>query len=339
MKCRMPFLIITLFLAACAATEPMSPTIPGPSGSVATITWDAVAAAPVGRFEAQSAVVDDKFFVMGGYTDPSILPISFEADMYDPETDTWTRLPGLPRPITHAGSAADGENIYLAGGVVGSANPAVRAKLSASSEVWRYHVPTQTWSALPPLPEPRGAGALAVVEGELHFFGGTTGNRYTQVGDHWTLSLDGGTDWETAVPLPNPRNHLSSVVLGGKIYAIGGQHGHNETLVTQRSVHVWDPETPERWTELASLPYGLGHTSNATLAYQGRIYVIGGETKRFVFSDAVLVYDPAADLWTTTTSFPSREHSLLAGIVGDRVFVTGGSNLSLRTLRGILSGR
>lgn len=320
----------------------MSPTTPGlttpkPGGPVATISWEAAAAAPLSRFEAQSAVVDGKFFVLGGYTDPSILPVSFEANMYDPKADTWTRLPDLPRPITHAGSAADGNNIYLAGGVSGSANPAVSAKFSASSEVWRYHVPTQTWRALPPLPEPRGAGALAVVAGELHFFGGTTRDRYTQVGDHWTLSLDGGTAWEVAVPLPNLRNHLSSVVLGGKLYAIGGQHGHNETLVTQRSVHVWDPETPDSWTELASLPYGLGHTSNTTLAYQGRIYVIGGETERFVFSDAVLVYDPGTDAWTTTTSFPTREHSLLGGIVGDRVFVTGGSDLSLRTVRGTLS--
>ncbi len=63
------------------------------------------------------------------------MPVSFEANMYDPKADTWTRLPDLLRPITHAGSAADGDNIYLAGGVVGSANPPVRAKLSASSEV------------------------------------------------------------------------------------------------------------------------------------------------------------------------------------------------------------
>lgn len=198
------------------------------------------------------------------------MPTSFAADMYDPETNTWTRLPDLPRPIMHAGTAVDDDNVYLAGGVVGSTNPIVRAKLSAASEVWRYHVPTQTWSVLPPLFEPRGAGALAVVDDALHFFGGTTRDRYTRVGE----DLGGAAAWEVAAPLPNPRNHLSSAVLGGKIYVIGGQHGHNETLVTQRSVHVWDPETSKRWTELASLPYGLGHTSNATLAYQGRIYVM-----------------------------------------------------------------
>lgn len=326
-------LFIPLWLVACSA----APTVDSvPREPVAAISWRAAATAPLARFEAQSAVVGGKFFVFGGYTDPDIIPTAFDANMYDPATDTWTRLPDLPRPMTHAGTAADEENIYLAGGVVGSAQPLEVAKFSATTEVWRYHVPSQTWSALPPLPEPRGAGALAVVGRNLHFFGGTTTDRYTEVGDHWILPLDGAGPWRAAPPLPNPRNHLSSAVVGGKLYVIGGQHGHNETLVTQRSVHVWDPEVGA-WSERTSLPYGLGHTSNATVVYGGRIYVLGGETERFVYSDAVLVYDPAADRWTTTTPFTNEEHSLLAGVVGDEVIVTGGSSLTLRTVRGKFS--
>jgi N-acetylneuraminic acid mutarotase len=312
------------------------PTLP-----IATITWSPAAPAPLGRFEAQSAVVGDTLYVVGGYTDAPIIPRNYSLHAYHPQTDTWSALPDSPRPLTHAGVTSDERYLYFAGGVVGATNPLELAKFDAIAEVWRFDTVTETWSALPDLPQPRGAGALELLGRTLHFFGGTGTDRYSSVGDHWTLSLDevaqGGGTWQVAAPLPNARNHLASAVLGGKIYAIGGQHGHNETLVTQRDVHVWDPERPDRWQQVASLPYGVGHAGNTALVYGGNIYLIGGEVVRFKSTDAVLVYDPVADRWEATTPFLTAEHSLLGGVIGDEIIVTGGSSLSTRTLRGALS--
>lgn len=62
----------------------------------------------------------------------------------------------------------------------------------------------------------------------LHFFGGTDMDRYSEVGDHWTLPLASGATWEVRAPLSNPRNHLAAIVVGGSIYAISGQHGHTK---------------------------------------------------------------------------------------------------------------
>lgn len=337
-------LFALLVLAACSQqsgtqappSAPEPPTTPP-----ATITWSPGAVAPLGRFEAQSAVVGGKLYVVGGYTDASIIPKAYHNHAYDPQTDTWAVLPDAPRPLTHAGVVSDARAIYFAGGVVGAENPLELAKFNASSEVWRFDTVAQTWSRLPDLPEPRGAGALGLVGRTLHFFGGTGLDRYTSVDDHWTLSLDelegGGAAWQPSAPLPNARNHLASAVVGGKLYAIGGQHGHNETLITQDTVHVWDPAQPERWQEVASLPYGLGHASNTALVYEGKIYLVGGEVTRFNASNEVLVYDPAVDRWSTTTAFPTAEHSLLGGVIGDEFVITGGSSLSARTLRGALS--
>ena len=42
-----------------------------------SITWTEVADAPLARFEGQSAVVADKLYVFGGYTDGSVIPKSF----------------------------------------------------------------------------------------------------------------------------------------------------------------------------------------------------------------------------------------------------------------------
>lgn len=319
-------------LVSCNMWLSESPS--GPTFTPPAIIWKSVSHAPLARFEGQSAVVAGKFYVFGGYTDGSIVPKSFEANVYDPATDTWERLPDMPRPITHAGTATVGKNIYLAGGVVGSDDRSQEVKLPAIDEVWRYNTQTRMWSAMPPLPEARGAGALVALDNTLHYFGGTGDDRHQETGEHWVLPLDGSTKWEIRANLPNPRNHLAGIVVNDVIYAIGGQHGHNETLVTQASVARYDPKQ-DRWVKLASLPYGLGHVNNSTVEVNGRIYVIGGETSGYeVYTDNVLVYDPELDAWSETTPFPRAENSLMAGAIGNRIYITGGSEGSLWTWQG-----
>lgn len=316
--------------------NPAEDAAPGSNTDV-FITWTAVADAPLARFEGQSAVVSGNLYVFGGYTDGSVMPKSFEADVYDPASDTWKCLPDMPRPITHAGTTAHGTNIYLAGGVVGSKDPEQLEKTSATTEVWRFNTQTLEWSPMPPLPEPRGAGALVVLDNTLHFFGGTGLDRQQEVGDHWALFLDGSSVWHPLAPLPNPRNHLAGLVVGGVIYAVGGQHGHNETLKTQRSVHAYDVAA-DSWNEVAPLPTGLGHVSNSTFELDDKIVIVGGETTGYgVFTDEVRVYDPASDTWTNATPLPTAENSLVGGVVGNDLFIAGGSERSARTLKGVVN--
>ena len=309
----------------------------GPEDNVAfTIDWTEGADAPLARFEGQSAVVGGKLYVIGGYTDGSVIPKTFGADVYDPASDTWEQLPDMPRPITHAGTVADDTNIYFAGGVVGSDDPKGESqKIPATTEVWRFDAESEVWSVMPPLPEPRGAGALALLDDTLHFFGGTGEDRFQEVGDHWALALEGDEGWYELAPLPFPANHLAGVTIDGFIYAVGGQTGHNETLQTQNRVQVYDPEF-DGWFEVEPLPRSLGHIGNATFELDGYIYVVGGEVAYGRSSNKVFVYDPSVDLWEEATPFPSPEHSLLGGVVGGELVVTGGSALETRTLIGRL---
>ncbi len=297
MRVRVPITRLALLTVLVACTYELSPTappeqgdepLPGDSEDVGErapeedvslrIDWLEVADASLARFEGQSAVVGGKLYVFGGYTDGSVIPKSLEADVYDPVANTWEQLPDMPRPITHAGIAARGADIYLAGGVVGSDDPdAGEREISATTEVWRFDTESLEWFEVTPLPVPRGAGALAVLHDTLHYFGGTGEDRQQEVGDHWQLDLNGPGEWLERAPLPNPANHLAGVVVGGSIYAVGGQHGHNETLETQSAVQVYDPDF-DGWYEVAPLPQSLGHISNSTFALDGRIVVVGGET-------------------------------------------------------------
>jgi N-acetylneuraminic acid mutarotase len=199
------------------------------------------------------------------------------------------------------------------------------AQGDATPDVWRFDTVTNAWSAMPRLPQPRGAGALVLRGRTLHFFGGTGLDRYTSVGDHWTLNLDTDKQWQPAAPLPNPRNHLAAVVIDGAIYAVGGQEGHNETLVTQPSVHRWNPTAPNQWEERAPLPRAVSHIGGATLAIDGRIYVLGGEVSHGKSIADSMVYDPRRNTWTTTTSIPTERHSAVTAYINDTIFYTGGS--------------
>ena len=113
------------------------------------------------------------FYTFGGYTDPSIIPKNFEANVYDPKSDTWQQLPDMPRPITHAGTAEDGQNIYLAGGVVSVPKKRKRENFQPAPKSGSLIPKRKSGRPYLPLPEPRGAGALVVLGSTLHYFGGT----------------------------------------------------------------------------------------------------------------------------------------------------------------------
>lgn len=299
--------------------------------SFTNINWSTVAQAPVGRSEAAGIVADGQLYVFGGYANGRYRPTS-RSDVYNPANNTWTQIRDLPTPLTHVGIAVDGRKIYLAGGYPGTSNG---GQLFATRNVWRYNIDTNTWSSMPLLPQARGSGELSVLGRELHFFGGVDSNRADK-GNHWVLSLDGGTSWTTAAPLPNPRSHMADAVIGSKIYAIGGQHNTDANLVTQTTVNVWDPVNPNTWTEVASLPRGRSHISGSTFVMDNRIIVIGGEIAHQRSVPDVTAYDPLSNSWRALTPLPAARYSGVAGNIGNQIFYTGGGpRFQVTTYKGL----
>lgn len=287
-------------------------------------TWKAVAPAPLGRFEAQGVSANGKLYVFGGFYTGDI-EATTRADMYDPASNTWTRLADVPEPLTHTPVVVDEQTLYLIGGFVGD-NPG-----PSTPHVWKYDIPTNTWSAGPDLPVPLGAGGAVIVGRSLHVFGGTYRPDRSRLGedkpDHYVLNLDIGTSWTTAAPLPNPRNHVGTAALNGKIYAIGGQHGIDEARSNQQQVDVYDPAS-DTWTRAANLPVPRGHTSASTFVHQNRIFVIGGTVNggsNGLPSADVLAYDPATNRWNTLPSIPEARKSPVAGPIGNQIIVATGN--------------
>ncbi|MDA1049021.1 MAG: hypothetical protein O3C40_00875 [Planctomycetota bacterium] len=168
--------------------------------------------------------------------------------------------------------------------------------------------------------------------------GGYKADRNTDSGDHWSLSLDGGTAWQREANLPDPRGHVSAAVLDGKIYALGGDHGHDITQIDVDSCHRFDPAT-NKWSAIASLPDGRSHFESSTIVYQGRILVVGGRCNsskppRNVVGD-LLEYDPQADRWQVVGELPEKVLAPVAVIVARRLVVIGGGLNNPRPLTAV----
>lgn len=300
-----------------------------------TVSWTTRTPAPSTLYEAQGAAVNGRLHVFGGFytnlngTRPAA---TRGAWVYDPSTDRWATRHDIPEAVTHAGTAVDGNSIYIAGGFLGN-HPGPQ-----TAHVWRYDTVLDTWTTMPSLPVARGAGALVRLGRELHYFGGTertaSGSYIRDTPEHWTLNLDAPTRWMPRAPLPVARNHLAGVVLGGYVYAVGGQRLGNEAYGNLTNVDRYDAVT-DRWTAVAPLPLPLGHITASTVAWHQRLVTVGGVTtartsgqNEGAESGAVLSYDPAANRWSTRSSLPEVRQSPVADIIADQLVVTTGATFS-----------
>ena len=321
---------------------PPPPTPPPPPPAPASIAWRAGAPEPIVRYEAADAVVNNKLYVFGGFDNIRPFPVdaitaTTRSDVYDPSTNTWSPIRDLPEPTTHMGQAVVGTTVWLAGGFIGN-EPGV-----STAHVWEYDTLKDTYTAGPPLPAPRGAGTLVLLNNQLHFFGGLQVRTVDQP-EHWVLDLKNPTTWTAAAPVPDPRNHMASAAVNGIIYAIGGQHHWDEGTSNDPEVDAYNPTT-NSWTRVANMPVGHGHIAASTLVLSGHILTLGGAANGVEAVTDVFSYNPATNAWSRLTPLPQPRRSPVAALISGQLVVTGGDpgNVSgtattwVGTLTGVLS--
>ena len=90
------------------------------------------------------ALVDQGIFVPGGFLLDQSATDSVE--IYHPDTDTWSKLPGMPNPRHYfTASVVDGI-IYVIGGYVNAAQPWIPA-----TDVLAYDPSDSSWTAKSPM--------------------------------------------------------------------------------------------------------------------------------------------------------------------------------------------
>ena len=221
----------------------------------ATDTWENRTSIPTTRSALQANVVDGKIYVIGGQI-PSPLGVvnpSSANDVYDPATDSWSKMAPIPTPVMGYASAVLDNKIYIIGGG-NTSGP----DYSPINQVQIFDPKTNQWTNGTPIPIGVVYTRACVTTGllapkRIYVIGGTT-NYYFREGYSARASInlnqvyDPETDaWTNATFMPTPRYSLGVAVVDDEIYAIGGYNSEDEFAVSANEKYTpigYIPEFP-----------------------------------------------------------------------------------------------
>ncbi|MDT5241142.1 MAG: hypothetical protein QOD97_3340, partial [Mycobacterium sp.] len=267
--------------------------------------WKPITNARVAREAAATTQADGTIWIFGGLgSDGSV---SGRHEGYDPAIDSWKSGDDLPVPVQHAMSVTwQGTPVVLGGWRAEGANTQI-----ATDKVWR--VVNSHWAELPPLSQPRAAGAAAVVGGRLVVTGGVGANgrllNTTEVFD--------GNAWKLGAEMPTPRQMLGAASDDKVVYAVGGTDGTAELP----TVEAYDPAA-DSWTSLPALPEPRSDLGVAIA--DARLVAVGGLSAGRVLK-TVSVMDLATKTWAGLPDMSTARRGMAVAAVEKSVYAIGGA--------------
>ena len=221
---------------------------------------------------AQNSIV-----LIGGQIDRRI---SGEVLVYNRGEDSWRELNAdKPTPVINTGAALINSHIYIPGGTT-TGNV-------ATDHFEALDLKTNTWTALPRLPQPSTGHAVASVDNQIFVLGGRVGSQVS--GE--SRMFDATTNrWSVLPPMPSPRENAAAAAFNDRVYVVGGFDGRHE-LATCEFYSI----TNQTWSKCA--PMTVGRSSFGLVMVGPALFAIGGGTVNFIGWNEK--YDPATNKWTT----------------------------------------
>ncbi|MEM7706409.1 MAG: kelch repeat-containing protein [Pseudomonadota bacterium] len=180
---------------------------------------------------------------------------------------------------------------------------------------------SETWETASDLNDSRVFHSTCAAGGLIIAFGGQNAGGGSGIDSVEAYDPNEDT-WTARQPMPNPRLGMMVAEVNGFCYLFGGAEvpGAPAVALTER----YDPVT-DTWTTLSSMP--TARAVGAAAVVNDLVYVAGGaatgNTASQVF-DALEIYDPASDTWTSAPAMPTARASLAASAIGERIFYVGG---------------
>lgn len=176
----------------------------------------------------------------------------------------------------------------------------------------------ERWMPETALPRGLERFGMAAVGGRIYAAGGyAPGDLGVEpTASMWSWSPEGGI-WQSEVAMPGPKADFSMLAYQARLYAIGGTRDDN-------SIYVFDPEA--RSWETLEIPDQVTRRGAAIVAFQDRIYIIGGSSGGEL-SARVDVFDPASDSWTRGPDLPGASTGIAAVAHHGRLHVLGGTGI------------
>ncbi|MES2155501.1 MAG: thrombospondin type 3 repeat-containing protein [bacterium] len=191
-----------------------------------------------------------------------------------------------------------------------------------------YDPVADTWTTLPAASVGRSelTGAVAVAPNGHASLYAIGGKPCSPVCNNVEIYDPVANSWSTGAPMPTARAGLGSAVIGNDIYVVGGRLCAapycGPPINTMEIYHV----ATDSWTTGPAMPTAAADVY-ATLAYNGKVYVFGGETGPGAGTDIGLVqiFDPGTNAWSLGPAMPTPRANAIAGLCGGDLFVIGGT--------------
>lgn len=229
--------------------------------------WATATPLPKSLHHINAAVVDGVIYVAGALQGINFAEIG-DVYAFDPALMTWTEKTSMPAGTERGSSAVGviGSKIYLAGGLRGGSV----ADFSA------YDTSTDTWEALPALPEPRDHLVGGVVGGIFYAIGGRNGGITKVSGDVVAFDPSAGA-WSPRAPMHTPRGGAAAGVLSDRFYVVGGEGNTALPSGVFAENEVYDPVN-DAWSALE--PMKSPRHGTGAVGLNGKLYVPGGADKQ-----------------------------------------------------------
>ena len=258
---------------------------------------------------------------------------------FDPVANTWTPLapvPDLNNCMASGVYAPNVNKLFVFGGErVSSATVVNTTRI--------YDIATNTWSTGAPMPDVRAFMASGYYNGKIYLVGGySTGGYVPAFLQTWEYDPVANTfAIKTSIPASAGFGGAGSGVVNGHLYVAGGRDANNTVIAT-----TWDYDiAADTWTARADLPAGVNVPGSAVIG--GRLWIFGGgdphpgsgtmptsanKGLRAWFNrllqpdttDALELYDPATNTWSSGPSLNHPRSYPAATHVGNTAVAVGG---------------
>jgi N-acetylneuraminic acid mutarotase len=202
------------------------------------------------------------------------------------------------------------------------------AAVVSNSWITRADLPTERWGLTSAVvTNAAGHSILYAIGGSSTSFpqpSGPTSGALTKV-----QAYDATTnDWFIRAPLPLPLYKSNGAgVIGGKIYVSGGRMSGDKNYVA--ALVVYNPAT-NTWTRKSDMPTVTWGGMTAVINNQLYVLTCVEEEDCWEFSTPLLYrYNPTTDRWTQLSFAPAGIGFPMGGVIGGKLYATGGVNGSL----------
>ena len=220
---------------------------------------------------------------------------------------------------------AHGDHVVRIGGFTALNKLGEDQNLQSQNSVARYDLDSDTWVALPALPEPRSSLDAAIVGDTVYVIGGwkldgdSDSNKWHTTA--WSLNLvEEDATWKPIAGPPFQRRALSVAALGGKLFVIGGMTSKSKPTTR---VDIYDPVT-DSWSLGKPIPgSGMSGFGSASFATGGQLYVSTMDGFLHRWNSTTKDWD------TIAKSDPARFFHRMLPISDTSLLMIGGANMEI----------